>query len=201
LWLLQLYYWFTLGIKLIDLIDQLSHNVIGRLSVKLWCYRLCRLVMSLVHFGPSIVTVKHLCIVSQIVSCAVFLSWSVLLESINKLFVWYWYLSTQWLIGICSKLVNQLSKVSLWEYRVEYVMSLSPSRFDILSVNGVQQCDCWQKSFEMLGSSLEFQASTFEFWEARLPPEIIVFWKNDVVQSRSHSEIHTYDQCLRCSVL
>ena len=70
-----------------------------------------------------------------------------------------------WFSGICSKLVNQFFKVSLCEYSVEYVMSLSPSRFGILSVNGVQQCDCWQKSFETLESSLEFEASTISSFE------------------------------------
>ena len=60
---------------LIDLIGQLSRDVIARLSVKPWCYRLWRLVMSLVCFDPSTVTVKQSFIVSQIVSCPVF-SWS-----------------------------------------------------------------------------------------------------------------------------
>ena len=42
------------------LIAQLSHAVIGRLSVKLWCYWLWRLVMSLVCFDWPIVTFKQL---------------------------------------------------------------------------------------------------------------------------------------------
>ena len=53
----------------IDLIGQLSRDVIGRLSVKPSCFWLWRLVLSLVHFDPSIVTVKQSFIVSQIVSC------------------------------------------------------------------------------------------------------------------------------------
>ena len=44
----------------IALIGQLSHAVIGRLSVKLWCYWLWRLVMSLVCFDQPIVTFKQL---------------------------------------------------------------------------------------------------------------------------------------------
>ena len=58
------------GIKplVIDLIGQLSRDDIGRLLVKPWCYWLSRLVMSLVRFDPSIVTVKRSFIVSQIVS-------------------------------------------------------------------------------------------------------------------------------------
>ena len=50
----------------IDLISQLSHNVIDRLSVKPWCYWLWGLVMSLAPFDLSIVTVKQLLIASQI---------------------------------------------------------------------------------------------------------------------------------------
>ena len=42
-------------ILVIDLIGQFSRNVIGRLSVKAW--RPWRLVMSLVRFASSIVTV------------------------------------------------------------------------------------------------------------------------------------------------
>ena len=57
----------------VDLIGQLSRDVIGRLSVKP-CYRLCRLEISLVCFDLSIVTVKQWFIVSQIVSCPVVLS-------------------------------------------------------------------------------------------------------------------------------
>ena len=57
----------------VDLIGQLSRDVIGRLSVKP-CYRLCRLEISLVRFDLSIVTVKQWFIVSQIVSCPVVLS-------------------------------------------------------------------------------------------------------------------------------
>ena len=44
-------------------------------------------LFSLVRFDPSIVTVKHSFIVSQIVSCPVFISWLVLLDSVNKSFV------------------------------------------------------------------------------------------------------------------
>ena len=43
----------------------------------------------IVRFDPTIVTVKQSLIVSQIVSCPVILSYLVLLESINKLFVRY----------------------------------------------------------------------------------------------------------------
>ena len=57
----------------VDLIGQLSCDVIGRLSVKP-SYRLCRLVISLVRFDLSIVTVEQWFIVSQIVSCPVILS-------------------------------------------------------------------------------------------------------------------------------
>ena len=59
----------------IDLIGQLSHDVIGRLSVKLWCYWLWRLVMSLVRFDSSIATVKQSFIGSQIVGCPGILSY------------------------------------------------------------------------------------------------------------------------------
>ena len=52
----------------IDLIGQLSRDFIGRLSVKLWCYWLWRLVISLLCFDPSIVKVKQLFIVAQIVT-------------------------------------------------------------------------------------------------------------------------------------
>ena len=50
----------------VDLIGQFSRDVIGRLSVKPSCYWLWSLVMSLVRFDPSIVTVKQSFIVSQI---------------------------------------------------------------------------------------------------------------------------------------
>ena len=59
----------VLNSMVIDLIGQLSRNVIGRLSVKPGCFWLRRLVLSLVHFDPSIVTDKQSFIVSQIVSC------------------------------------------------------------------------------------------------------------------------------------
>ena len=42
--------------------------------------------MSLVRFDPSIVTVKQLFIVCQIIGCPVILSQLVLLESVNKSF-------------------------------------------------------------------------------------------------------------------
>ena len=45
------------------------------------------IVTGQVHFDPSSVTDKQLFIVCQIVSCSVILPLSVLLESINKLFV------------------------------------------------------------------------------------------------------------------
>ena len=51
----------------VDLIGQLSRDVIGRLSVKLWCYWLWRLLMSSVLFDPSIVAVKKSSMFSQIV--------------------------------------------------------------------------------------------------------------------------------------
>ena len=66
----------------IDLIGQLRRDVIGRLSVKPWRYWLWRLLMSLVRFDPSIVTVKQSFIVSQIVSCPVVLSSFVSLDSV-----------------------------------------------------------------------------------------------------------------------
>ena len=55
----------------VDLIGQLSRDVIGRLSVKPRSYWLWRLEKSLVCFDPSIVRVKQLFIVSQIVGCPV----------------------------------------------------------------------------------------------------------------------------------
>ena len=76
------WYW-TLAI---DLIGQLSRDVIDHLSVKPWCYWLWRLVMLLVHFDPSIITVKQSFIVSQIVGCPIILSLLVLLDSVNKWF-------------------------------------------------------------------------------------------------------------------
>ena len=71
----------------VDLIGQLSRDVIGRLSVKPWCPWLWRLVVSLVSFDPSIITVNQSFIVSQIVSCPVLLSCLVLVDSVNKSFV------------------------------------------------------------------------------------------------------------------
>ena len=44
----------------IELIGQLSHAVIGRLSIKLWCHWLWRLIISLVCFDRPIVTFKQL---------------------------------------------------------------------------------------------------------------------------------------------
>ena len=41
----------------IDMIGQLSHDVIGHLSVNSWCFWLWTLKMPLVHFNPTIVTV------------------------------------------------------------------------------------------------------------------------------------------------
>ena len=58
-------------------------HVLGRLSVKPWCYWIWRLVMSLVRFDRSIVTVKQSFIVSQILGCPVILSLFGLLESVN----------------------------------------------------------------------------------------------------------------------
>ena len=58
-------------------------HVLGLLSVKPWCDWLWRLVMSLVRFHRSIVTVKQSFIVSQILGCPVILSLFGLLESIN----------------------------------------------------------------------------------------------------------------------
>ena len=52
----------------------LSRDVIGRPSVKSWFYWLWRLVMLLVRFDPSIVTVRQSFIVSQIVSCPIIIS-------------------------------------------------------------------------------------------------------------------------------
>ena len=61
------------------------------------------------RFDPSIVTVKQSSIVSQIVGSLVFRSSLVLLNFVNKPFctvpVTIGY-------GVCSKLVNRLSKVS-----------------------------------------------------------------------------------------
>ena len=50
-------------------IGQLSLNVIGHLSLKLWCYWLWRLEMWLVLFDPSFLTAGRSLIVSQIVLC------------------------------------------------------------------------------------------------------------------------------------
>ena len=58
-------------------------HVLGLLSVKPWCDWLWRLVMSLVRFHRSIVTVKQSFIVSQILGCPVTLSLFGLLESVN----------------------------------------------------------------------------------------------------------------------
>ena len=51
-----------------------NNDVIGRLSVKRWCYWLWGLVMSLVCFDPSVVAVEKAFIVNQIVSCPINLS-------------------------------------------------------------------------------------------------------------------------------
>ena len=94
------WWYYTLVIVLIG-------SVIGHLSVKPWCYWLWRLVMSLVHFDLSIVTVKQLFIVGQIVSCPVVLSKLVcLIPSISCLYG----AGNCWLpfSGVCSKLVNLL---------------------------------------------------------------------------------------------
>ena len=54
----------------IDLIGQLCRDVIGRLSVKPWCYDSCHMLCHwCVQFDPSVVTVKQSLIVSRIVSC------------------------------------------------------------------------------------------------------------------------------------
>ena len=68
----ELYYvsWWYLTL-VIDLIGQLSRDVISRLPVRPWRYWLWRLVMSLVRFDPAIVKVKLSFIVSQTVSCPV----------------------------------------------------------------------------------------------------------------------------------
>ena len=60
----------------------------------------------------------------------------------------------------------------------------------------------WGSSLKMRGSSLEFRWSRIEDQEARFLFEItLVFWKSNVEQSRSHSDIHTVDQRLWCGVL
>ena len=103
-------WWYcTLYSAYIDVIGQLRHDimlVICQLSHDVnWLWRL---VMYLVHFDPSIVTVKQPSIVSKIVSSPLIL----LLLSISRLNgagnCWLWFSS------VCSKLVNQISKVSLW---------------------------------------------------------------------------------------
>ena len=58
----------------VDLIGPLHRGIIGRLSVKQWCYWLWRLMMQLVRFYLSIVTVKQTSIVSQIVRFPVVVS-------------------------------------------------------------------------------------------------------------------------------
>ena len=90
----------------IDWIGHLSRNVIGGLSVKPWCYWLWRLIMSLVRFDPSVVTIMQSFIVSQIVSCPVIISWLVLLDSVCKSFV-RCCCCCCWLrfSGVCSKFV------------------------------------------------------------------------------------------------
>ena len=75
----------------IDLIGQLCRNVIGRLSVKPWCYFAMKTHNQwLVRLDPSIVTVKQSSIVSQIVSSPVVLSYLGLLDLVNKSFVRRW---------------------------------------------------------------------------------------------------------------
>ena len=81
-------------------------------------------------------------------------------------------------------LLEYSSKVS-WHARLETRDSILASQ----SSNAL--------SFEMRGSSLEFRWSRIE------DPRSWVFRKNDVVESRSRSDIRTVDQCLqivRCSV-
>ena len=53
----------------------------------------------------------------------------------------------------------------------------------------------------MRGSSLETWGLSLAFrWSRIEDPRSYVFWKNDVVQSGSRSDIHTVNQCLQCSV-
>ena len=73
----------------IDLIGQLCRDVIGRLSVKLWCYWLWRLVIS-----NWCVSIR---IFSQLNSCLLLVTLSLLwsfsrslLDLVNKSFVWPW---------------------------------------------------------------------------------------------------------------
>ena len=98
----------------IDLIGQLRRDVIGRLSVKPWWYWLWRFVIS--NWCVSIRLLSQLNSRLLLVKLSVLqsfsLSWFCLISSISRLYG----TGNCWLrfSGICSKLVNQLSKVRRW---------------------------------------------------------------------------------------
>ena len=97
-----------------DLIGQLRRDVIGRLSVKTWCYWLWRLVI--INWCVSIRLLSQLNSRLLLVKLSVLQSFSLskfcLISSISRLHG----ASNCWLrfSGVCSKLVNQLSKVRRW---------------------------------------------------------------------------------------
>ena len=106
------------------LVIVLIGSVIGRLSVKPWCYWLWRPVMSLVHFDLSIVTVKQSLIlllvklpVVQSLSCSQFC----LILSVRHLYG----AGNCWLpfSGVCSKLVN-LSLFNNWADIAKYSVKI-----------------------------------------------------------------------------
>ena len=98
----------------IDLIGQLRRDVIGRLSVKPWCHWLWRLVTS--NWCVSIRLLSQLNSRIFLVKLSVLQSFSrsyfCLISSISRLYG----AGNCWLrfSGVCSKLVNQLSKVRRW---------------------------------------------------------------------------------------
>ena len=90
----------------IDLIGQLRGDVIGRLSVKPWCCWLWRLVISNWCVWIGLLSVK----LSVLQSFC--LGYFCLILSTSRLYG----AGNCWLrfSGVCSKLVNQLSKVRRW---------------------------------------------------------------------------------------
>ena len=98
----------------IDLIGQLRRYVIGRLSVKPWCYWLSRLVIS--NWCVSIRLLSQLNSRLLLVKLSVLQSFCrsqfCLISSISR----FYGAGNCWLrfSGVCSKLVNELSKVRRW---------------------------------------------------------------------------------------
>ena len=84
------------------------------LSVKLWCYWLWRLVMSLVCFDPDLSLNSYLFLVKLLVVLS--FSRSKFCFSLSISCLYGAGNSSLWFSGVCSNLVNHPSKVSRWWY-------------------------------------------------------------------------------------